>query len=107
MENDYLVRAELTNAMGSSNSMDGLISSFALLVLLIMLFLASIVANSLMKNNLEDRSYENATLRCLGWSSFNIVIMSLERYFFLMMVPGFLIGQLLAWQLSMVTQALL
>ena len=93
--------------MKESGAIDGIIRSFALLVLLIMLFLASIVANSLMKSNLEDRSYENAMLRCLGWSSQNIVIMSILRYFLLIMVPGYCIGQYAAYSMSLLTTDLI
>ena len=42
-----------------------------------MLGLAFIVANSLITNNLEEKTYENAMLRTLGWDKSNIVLVTL------------------------------
>lgn len=50
-----------------------------MLVLMIMLFLSSIVANTLMSNQIEDKTYENAMLRCLGWSNWHIVLLTIQK----------------------------
>ena len=44
-----------------------------------MLGLAFIVANSLITNNLEEKTYENAMLRTLGWDKSNIVLVTLIK----------------------------
>tara|TARA_B110000285_G_C15070802_1_gene587807 strand:- start:1343 stop:1528 length:186 start_codon:yes stop_codon:yes gene_type:complete len=45
-----------------------LIKQFFLAVLICMLGLAFIVANSLIANQIEEKTYENAMLRTLGWN---------------------------------------
>jgi uncharacterized PurR-regulated membrane protein YhhQ (DUF165 family) len=46
----------------------GMISNFMLMALILVTFLALIVANSLVTKTIEENTYENAMLRCLGWN---------------------------------------
>jgi ABC-type antimicrobial peptide transport system permease subunit len=54
--------------------------------------LAFIVANSLITNNLEEKTYENAMLRTLGWDKSNIVLVTLIKSTLYFIIPGFLIA---------------
>ena len=69
LETEYELKTTLADAIKQAEPMQGFFNSFALLVLIIMILLAFIVSNSLMTTSIEDKSYENAMLRTLGWSS--------------------------------------
>ena len=56
---DYLVNME---------PLIGMISNFMLMALILVTFLALIVANSMVTKTIEENTYENAMLRCLGWN---------------------------------------
>ena len=62
-----------------------------------MLGLAFIVANSLITNNLEEKTYENAMLRTLGWDKSNIVLVTLIKTTIYFIIPGFCIAIILLW----------
>ena len=65
-----------------------------------MLGLAFIVANSLITNNLEEKTYENAMLRTLGWDKSNIVLVTLIKTTIYFIIPGFIIAISLLYGLS-------
>jgi ABC-type lipoprotein release transport system permease subunit len=80
--------------------MKKLILQFFLQILVCMLGLAFIVANSLITNNLEEKTYENAMLRTLGWDKSNIVLVTLIKTTIYFIIPGFIIAILLLYGLS-------
>ena len=54
----------------------GMYQNFILLILLIMLILALIVSHSLTSSSIEDKTYENGMLRCLGWNNKYIALIT-------------------------------
>ena len=92
LETEYEITALLAKAIKRVEPMQGFFNSFALLVLIIMILLAFIVSNSLMATSIEDKTYENAMLRTLGWSSTHIVFASVLKSVLMLMIPGGVIG---------------
>lgn len=92
LETEYELKTTLADAIKQVEPMQGFFNSFALLVLVIMILLAFIVSNSLMTTSIEDKSYENAMLRTLGWSSKYIVFASVLKSVLMLMIPGGVLG---------------
>lgn len=92
LENQYSVNAPVSTFLQKLGPMQKLIQQFFILVLICMLGLAFIVANSLITNNLEEKTYENAMLRTLGWDKSNIVLITLIKSTLFFIIPGFLIA---------------
>ena len=57
-----------------------------------MMGLAYIVANSLIMNQIEDKTYENAMLRCLGWTKSNIVLVTIIKTTLFFIIPGYVLA---------------
>ena len=100
LESEYKLATTLADAITRAEPMQGFFNSFALLVLLIMVLLALIVSNSLMTTSIEEKSYENAMLRVLGWSSRHIVYATILKAVFMLMIPGAVIGLTITYFLA-------
>jgi hypothetical protein len=44
-----------------------------------MLILALIVSHSLISSSIEDKTYENGMLRCLGWNNKYIALITIQK----------------------------
>jgi ABC-type antimicrobial peptide transport system permease subunit len=87
--------------------MQKLIQQFFILVLICMLGLAFIVANSLITNNLEEKTYENAMLRTLGWNQRNIVLITLIKSTLFFIIPGFIVAILVLFGFTTLTKSII
>ena len=76
IENEYQFQSPLSTAMHASQGLEGFLSSFALLVLGLMVYLSNIVSNSLMTQSIVDKTYDNGMLRTLGWNTGHIVLIT-------------------------------
>ena len=67
------------------------------MILVCMLGLAYIVANSLITNHLEEKTYENAMLRTLGWEKSYIVLVFFIKITLFFIIPGFMLAECLLY----------
>jgi hypothetical protein len=66
-ENKYSIRAPISISFDKTNSLMEIAPNFMIMILAISCFLADVVTNPLIKNQMNAKTYENAMLRCLGW----------------------------------------
>lgn len=104
IENEYQLASPLGTAIYTSSGMEGFLASFAGLVLGLMLFLANIVSNSLMTQSIVDKTYDNAMLRCLGWNTRHIALITAEKTALFVVAPGAFLGLLACYAISIVAQ---
>jgi ABC-type lipoprotein release transport system permease subunit len=69
---------------------------FVLLIFLIMILLAYIVTNSLIETSIEQRQYENAMLRILGWNNKYIILVTVIKSTLFNIIPGAILGLAIA-----------
>lgn len=67
-----------------------------MLIFLIMIFLAFIVSNSLIQTSIEQRQYESAMLRILGWNNKYIIIVTILKSIIFNIIPGAVLGLYIA-----------
>lgn len=79
LENRYSIDAPLSEAMSSFSSFNSLIQNFMFMILIYILFTAYIVSNSLISNQMQDKTFENAMLRTLGWKREHISVIAVLK----------------------------
>jgi ABC-type lipoprotein release transport system permease subunit len=57
-----------------------------------MMGLAYIVIRSLITNQIQEREYDNAMLRTLGWNKSHIVFQTGIKIVIMFVIPGFIVG---------------
>lgn len=78
------------------------ITNNMLLILVIMVFLAYIVINQLVRSLIQDKRYENAMLRTLGWRQVHIVVITVCKGIVYFVVPGTFIGVFVLFNLNQI-----
>jgi len=66
-----------------------------------MIFLAFIVSNSLIQTSIDQKQYESAMLRILGWNKKYIVIVTILKSLLFNILPGATMGLLIASKIIM------
>lgn len=72
-----------------------------LLIFFIMIFLAYIVSKSLIQTSVEQKEYESAMLRILGWNKKYIVIVTILKSTLFTIIPGATVGLLIAQRITL------
>jgi ABC-type lipoprotein release transport system permease subunit len=85
--------------------MMAMMSNISLFIMGIMLFLGFIVTNQLVDNAINEKTYENAMLRCLGWNQGHVILTTVLKSILFQMVPGAILGIFLAKILNDVVKA--
>ena len=88
-ENQYKIVAPISVFLKSLGPVHTIIQNFLMMILLCMMGLAYVVANSLITNQIEDKTYENAMLRCLGWTKSSIVLVTIIKTTLFFIIPGY------------------
>ena len=65
-----------------------------------MIFLAYIVSKSLIQTSVEQKEYENAMLRILGWNKKYIVIVTILKSVLFTIIPGATLGLVIAEKIT-------
>lgn len=97
IENDFRLETALSQSMVRSASATMMYKNFVMLIFLIMIFLAFIVSNSLIQTSIEQRQYESAMLRILGWNNKYIIIVTIMKSILFYIIPGAVIGLFLSY----------
>ena len=69
------------------------------------LFLAFVVINSLFDNEIKSKAFENAMLRCLGWSMHQVGLIQLLQVQLFHAVPATICGLSLSYLMCLLTRA--
>jgi len=69
LENEYTIASPVSTYLVHVGSMlSNSAANFLITILTMVLFLSYLVSSTLIANNLQDKTYENAMLRTLGWN---------------------------------------
>ena len=90
LENSYELRAPISSGLEKSDGVLGAISSMIMFIMAIMVYLAYTVINQLISNQLNQKTFENAMLRCLGWQKSHIMLITLTKTLLFNSFPGLL-----------------
>lgn len=63
-----------------------------LLILVLMVFLAYLVINELINKSIQEKVYEHAMLRTLGWNQSHVVFITIIKGIMFFVIPGVIIG---------------
>ena len=90
--------------MAQFSPLQSLMENFWATMLAAMISLAFAVSTTLIGNQIKDKTYENAMLRCLGWTQQYIVSISILKISLFFIIPGGLSGLLIAYFLTVQTR---
>mmetsp|Transcript_5381 Transcript_5381/g.9034 ORF Transcript_5381/g.9034 Transcript_5381/m.9034 type:complete len:476 (-) Transcript_5381:1391-2818(-) len=97
MENKYELSTPISSFIEGADEGIQTITNFMLITLLITFFLAYIVTNQLVRNQIKEKTFENAMLRCLGWQKSHIVFLVAQKALLFYVLPGVTLGVLLTY----------
>jgi ABC-type lipoprotein release transport system permease subunit len=60
--------------------------------MLLIIALSLQVSNSLVSKSIDEKTYENAMLRCLGWNQTHVVLIILMKTLYFNVLPGLVLG---------------
>lgn len=101
IENKFLFETILSESLINSQFVTLMYQYSVLLIFFIMIFLAFIVSNSLIQSSIDQKQYESAMLRILGWNKKYIVIVTILKSLLFNILPGATMGLLIASKIIM------
>lgn len=104
LESQYAAKTPLTEQLTVKQPVNSGVTNFLVMQIMNVLFLAYVVINSLFDNEIKDKTFENAMLRCLGWNLSQVGLIQVMQVQLFHAVPATVGGLALTYAMCVATK---
>ena len=87
-----MIQTPISSYIQNSEDLVYGITNDLLLILILMVFLAYLVINELINKSIQEKVYEHAMLRTLGWNQSHVVFITIIKGVMFFVIPGVIVG---------------